>query len=998
LVEKLEDRLTLAADFLYVGDAGSAGDTVQRFNATTGEHLGTFVAAGSLLGPRGTVFDSSGNLLVVNQNVGQPFAGELLRFDGTTGAALPPLVPASNPQAPFAPRGIVIRDNILYVADINEGSPSGRIAKFNATTGSFLGDLVPTGFSGEFRPRGLVFGPDDALYVSVFSPTLFDTNDPAGYVLRFQGTSSGAFQVIAGNNGDGAFQSGEIADLHNPEGLVFGPDGRLYVTSDRANVSDTDKILVLDTQTRTLKDKIVLDQIGQDRAYAQSILFGPDGKLFATIRGDSPGSVRRYDVATKTFSVFVASGFFGPLSSPWYLTFGHTDPATLAYRAASANYPPVLAGVEGTALVYAANNLPLAVTATITATDATDAMLNHATIRITANYQNGQDILGFTNTATITGAWNGTTGTLTLSGNDTLAHYQAALRAVTYRNTSANSSSGTRTVSFQVNDGAADSNLVTRDIAITSTTAVSDYLFVGDQGDPNNPNDDTVRRFDATTGEYLGAFNTPGTLVGPRGIVFANPEALLAVNQNVDLPKAGSVLRFDAKTGTLLNSAVPENDANAPFAPRGIVVHDHTMYVADFAQGSPSGRIAKYDVASGNFLGNLVPNGFGPAFRPRGLVFGPDDQLYVSVFDLSTSGDSNPQAGYVLRLNPVSGAYSVVAANDGDGIREPGEVADLHMPEGLVFGPDGRLYVTSFRPDANDTNKILVLNPTTGALLDKVELDQAGQPSAFAQALVFGPAGRLLVPISGDGPDTGSVRRYDVTTKTFDVFVKPAAEGGPLGMPWYLALGHMRQDTLAHDADWNVWHNSANPRDVDGRNGVEPLDALLIINYINAPDSRWPDPPASPTVPPRYYDVTGGSTRAAIEPKDALRVVNYLNAQPSGAGEGEGAPVSALVSLPQLAETASFSAPASSASGAHHTMDGLPAMSEPTRQLNDPPASNPASTSSAANRLSLQSTLLMPRSEVWEDDSTVRFDAPWLDEAVLLFELAVDIAPVWQSG
>jgi glucose/arabinose dehydrogenase len=862
-LEKLEDRLALAADFLYVGDASSTGDTVQRFDATTGEYLGSFVAAGSLLGPRGLVFDATGNLLAVNQNVGQPFAGEVLRFDGKTGAPLPAPVPSSNPQAPFAPRGIVIRDNTLYVADINEGAPSGRIAKYNATTGAFLGNLVPNGFSGEFSPRGLVFGPDGALYVSVFNQTLHDTNDPAGYVLRFQDTTSGAFQVVAGNNGDGAFQAGEIADLHNPEGIVFGPDGRLYVTSDRANFSDTDKILVLDPQAHSLKDKIVLDQVGQERTYAQSILFGPNGKLFVSIRGDVSGSVRRYDVTTKAFDVFVAPGFYGPLVSPWYMNFGQTDPATLAYRTPSANSSPV--------------------------------------------------------------------------------------------------------------------------------------LYVGDQGDPTNPNDDTVKRFDATTGEYLGVLVGPGTLVGPRGMVFANPETLLVVNQNVDLPKAGSVLRFDSNTGALLGELIPETDANAPFAPRGIVVQDRTLYAADFAQGSLGGRIAKYDVTSGAFLGNLVPNGFKAAFRPRGIVFGPDSQLYVSVFGLSATDESNPRAGYILRFNPVSGAFTVVAANDGDGIQEPGEVADLHAPEGLVFGPDGRLYVTSFRADANDTDKILVLDSATGALVDKILLDEAGQPRAFAQGLVFGPNGRLFVPITGDGPDTGSVRRYDVTAKTFDVFVKSAASGGPLVSPWYLNLGQTRQDTMAYDTEWNPWHNAANPRDVDGRNGVEPLDVLLIINYINASNSRWPEPPTSQTVPPRYYDVSGGTARADIDPLDVVMVINYLNRSPVATGEGESVSAAVPVLFPQLAVAAPASAPVPSVNWADQTTAPSPTTREPARQANDQPTANPATPFPAASGLLIPPSLSLPADQVRTDDATgVLDDVAWWEDPALLSGLAGDVDRVWQ--
>ncbi len=45
----------------------------------------------------------------------------------------------------------------------------------------------------------------------------------------------------------------------------------------------------------------------------------------------------------------------------------------------------------------------------------------------------------------------------------------------------------------------------------------------------------------------------------------------------------------------------------------------------------------------------------------------------------------------------------------------------------------------------------------------------------------------------GDGPDTGSVRRYDVGQKTYDVFVKA---GGRLVAGWYLTFGDTDTATL----------------------------------------------------------------------------------------------------------------------------------------------------------------------------------------------------------
>ena len=81
-------------------------------------------------------------------------------------------------------------------------------------------------------------------------------------------------------------------------------------------------------------------------------------------------------------------------------------------------------------------------------------------------------MLGFTNTTSITGAWNSSSGTLTLSGADTLANYRAALRSVIYQNLSENPSEAVRTVSFQVRSGAEESNIVTRDITVTAVDDV----------------------------------------------------------------------------------------------------------------------------------------------------------------------------------------------------------------------------------------------------------------------------------------------------------------------------------------------------------------------------------------------------------------------------------------------------------------------------------------------------------------------------------------------
>src|SRR6185369_4284830 len=104
--------------------------------------------------------------------------------------------------------------------------------------------------------------------------------------------------------------------------------------------------------------------------------------------------------------------------------------ATRNITITAVNDAPVLAAIEAGALPYTENDPATSITSTLTVADADSANLASATVQITSNYQNGQDVLSFTNTATITGSFDATTGKMTLTGSDTPANYQTALRNV----------------------------------------------------------------------------------------------------------------------------------------------------------------------------------------------------------------------------------------------------------------------------------------------------------------------------------------------------------------------------------------------------------------------------------------------------------------------------------------------------------------------------------------------------------------------------------------
>lgn len=305
------------ADQLYIGDAGD--DSVRRFDAATGAYVDDFVSPGSggLFGVRGLIFDGDGNLLVSDQNVNQPTNGEVLRYQGSTGAFLDALVP--EPMAPYAPRGMVLGvDGLLYVADMGGvvSPPAGGIARYDATTGAFVDRLTAPGLSVPFSPRGVVFGPDGLLYASNFEPA---GPGASGSILRFD-PATGDYL--------GEFVARNTSPLLRAEGIVFGPDADLYAVSFRLDASDTDKILHFDGQTGALVDSIDLYAVGEPREIpSQALLFGPGGRLFVPIQ--SSGEVRSYDVQTGAYEVFIPAG--GALDTPLYLTFGNTNPATLSY-------------------------------------------------------------------------------------------------------------------------------------------------------------------------------------------------------------------------------------------------------------------------------------------------------------------------------------------------------------------------------------------------------------------------------------------------------------------------------------------------------------------------------------------------------------------------------------------------------------------------------------------------------------------------------------------
>src|SRR2546423_7856417 len=125
-----------------------------------------------------------------------------------------------------------------------------------------------------------------------------------------------------------------------------------------------------------------------------------------------------------------------------------------------ANSPPVLGNVATTAS-YTENAAATVLAPALTVSDSDNANLASATVRIRSGFFAGDVLAADVTGTSITLSYDPANGILTLTGSDTLAHYQQVLRTVVFSSISDNPAdfglSPSRTIDWQVKDGTAAS-------------------------------------------------------------------------------------------------------------------------------------------------------------------------------------------------------------------------------------------------------------------------------------------------------------------------------------------------------------------------------------------------------------------------------------------------------------------------------------------------------------------------------------------------------------
>ncbi len=347
------------------------------------------------------------------------------------------------------------------------------------------------------------------------------------------------------------------------------------------------------------------------------------------------------------------------------------------------------------------------------------------------------------------------------------------------------------------------SGITVASLTVNSATGATAVISIDAAASPG------ARTVTLTTGPETASFangftvtaslnQPPIVSAGPNQTVI-KPELFIAANNS------NRILRFDATSGTFIDEFVPAGYGGL-YWPDGVIFGpDDNLYVTSATNAANAGPrgVLRFNGSTGAFIDAFVPPGSGGLQVATYQTFGPDGNLYVSDY-----GD-----GTVKRYNGITGAFIDVFASG------------AFAPQGLQFGPDGNLYVA-------DQVNVRRYNGLTGAFIDLFVLSGSGglnQP----QGLVFGPDGNLYL----SGYLSGAVLRYNGSTGAFiDVFASGNGLVSPQGMAFdpagNLYVGDVNNgQVLRYDGKTGAFLSVFVPAGSQGLTGAGTNQALAAITF-----------------------------------------------------------------------------------------------------------------------------------------------------------------------
>lgn len=195
------------------------------------------------------------------------------------------------------PSGALATCGVLLVTNTRP-TGGGNVLKYSQCTGEFLGDLISAGPPGNLvEPDTMLIGPDGMLYITS------GVTDTESAVKKFDSETGEFLGDFATGNG-----------MRRPYGIAFDGQGNLYVASFRS-----DQLLRFDSSGNYIDEFAVGTSTADGLNGPNGLAFGPDGKLYVTTQGsvaDGIGGISylfasqiiSYDIQTGVASVFAEPG------------------------------------------------------------------------------------------------------------------------------------------------------------------------------------------------------------------------------------------------------------------------------------------------------------------------------------------------------------------------------------------------------------------------------------------------------------------------------------------------------------------------------------------------------------------------------------------------------------------------------------------------------------------------------------------------------------------
>jgi gliding motility-associated-like protein len=146
------------------------------------------------------------------------------------------------------------------------------------------------------------------------------------------------------------------------------------------------------------------------------------------------------------------------------------NPATVTIEVQAVNDPPVLSNIESGPVSYSLGDPAVPITTQMIINDVDDNTIFSASVKITTNYTQGDELKvdGGTTTTKIESTYDASTGELKLKGKESRATYESVLKTVVFSSpVSGEATISGKNITMVVRDSTADSNIATRTVDIT---------------------------------------------------------------------------------------------------------------------------------------------------------------------------------------------------------------------------------------------------------------------------------------------------------------------------------------------------------------------------------------------------------------------------------------------------------------------------------------------------------------------------------------------------